>query len=319
MFTTVIYLYKLDLNTKKLVLNLSRRSKINFPILPYPVLNTSITLFKDHFAAVARVSNAGFEDKPDLFGRPVQLYLKEGSKLQNGIIKFDLFLDGTVSNLEFIHDISVIPNYEDPRIFINNGIEFIVMTQVKSPVGKSTSPWKSNVVLENISSRQITILPSPYSKGIEKNWVPVDIDDSLTLLYGSNPIVMIKLDEKQLFHEFVFTKNKSQLILNNRTQVVKTDHPKIPYIRVASKKYATSKFGYTPLHYFEILSKNMQPIGLSKPFIFSSRKQEFCQGIAFVDSVIYLCWSEQEKYNFIGSIEIDGVIKLFPEEMNLST
>ena len=193
------------------------------------------------------------------------------------------------------------------------------MTKVKSPVGESTSPWKSSVVLESISTGQITILPSPYSKGIEKNWVPVDIDNSLTLLYGSNPIVMIKLDEKQLTHEFVFTKNRSQLILNNRTQVIKTDHPKIPYIRVASKKYAKRKFGYTPLHYFEILSKNLQPLGLSKPFIFSSRKQEYCQGIAFKDSVIFLSWSEQEKHNFIGSIELDEVIKLFPKEMNLNT
>ena len=133
----------------------------------------------------------------------------------------------------------------------------------------------------------------------------------MTLLYGSNPVTLIEIELTNSSHKLIFTQNKSEKKLNNRTQVVKTLYPEIPYIRVVSKKFATGKYGYTPLHYFEILTENMKPISLSRPFVFSSRKQEYCQGIAIIDSKIYLSWSEQEINNYIGSIEIDEVVKLF--------
>lgn len=314
-FKSFIYLYKLRLNTKKLVLKLNSRFPINLPTFIYPVLNTSIISNENHLTAVSRVSNAGFEDYCDFVGRPLQSYRIVGSKLQNGIIKYDLSLDGQVTNLEFLHEITTIPNYEDPRIFLYQGKEYVVMTKVKSPVGDNTSPWKSCVVIQDILTKQTTEIISPFSKGIEKNWVPVEDTDKITLLYGSNPIVKIEFYDSLFNPEVILTKYKSQLFLNNRTQVVKTTHPFIPYIRVVSKKYAIRRFGYTPLHYFEILSRDLKPIRLSNPFVFSSRKQEFCQGLAIKNSKLYLSWSEQEKYNYLGSIDIEEVLNLFPKKL----
>ena len=308
---TILYLRKLKLNSKRLVLNLSSRNLIEYPLFIYPVLNTSIAALNGSLVAVGRVSNAGFENVSDIIGRPIQLYRRQLSQLQNGIVKFNLSYDGVISNLEFLHDISTIPNFEDPRIFLFQGDEYVVMTQVTNPIGNVKTPFKSNLVIENVKTKQMMELPSPYSKGIEKNWVPVESNKSIILLYSSNPVTLIEIEPSNSSHKFVFTQNKSYINLNNRTQVIKTSHPEIPYIRVASKKFAIRKYGYTPLHYFEVLNENMKPINLSRPFIFSSRKQEYCQGIAMIDSKIYLSWSEQEKYNYVGSIEIEEVIKLF--------
>jgi hypothetical protein len=308
---TILYLRKLKLNSKRLVLNLSSRNLIEYPLFIYPVLNTSIAALNGSLVAVGRVSNAGFEIVSDIIGRPIQLYRRQLSQLQNGIVKFNLSYDGVISNLEFLHDISTIPNFEDPRIFLFQGDEYVVMTQVTNPIGNVKTPFKSNLVIENVKTKQMMELPSPYSKGIEKNWVPVESNKSIILLYSSNPVTLIEIEPSNSSHKFVFTQNKSYINLNNRTQVIKTSHPEIPYIRVASKKFAIRKYGYTPLHYFEVLNENMKPINLSRPFIFSSRKQEYCQGIAMIDSKIYLSWSEQEKYNYVGSIEIEEVIKLF--------
>jgi hypothetical protein len=308
---TVVYLRKLRLKSKNLSLNLTSRSLIEFPSFIHPVLNTSIAAFNDYLIGVSRISNAGFEDKSDLIGRPIQSYRKTLSPLQNGIIKFNLFFDGKISNLEFIHDISTIPNYEDPRVFFLDGQEYIVMTQVIRSVGNSKSPFQSNIVLENLTTREIVEIPSPFAKRIEKNWVPIIDNKYITLLYGSNPVTLVEINPSNWSHNFIFTQNKSAERLNNRTQVIKTPNSKIPYIRVASRKFAVRRYGYTPLHYFEILNENMEPMKLSRPFIFSSRKQEYCQGIAIIDSKVYLSWSEQEKYNYIGAIEIQEVIKLF--------
>ena len=308
---THVYLYKLNLDTRKLIIQLDTRSLISFPTFIYPVLNTSIAVLNNSLIAVSRLSNAGFEDTSDLIGRPIQSYRKNQSQLQNGIIKFNLSLDGTVSNLEFLHKVSTIPNYEDPRIFVLHGQEYLVMTEVTSTIGILESAFKCGVVIENLQTKQIMKLRSPYGKGIEKNWVPVEDNKNITLLYRSNPVTLIKFEAYGPSYELLSTQYKSRENLNNRTQVIRTPYPEIPYIRVASKKFAIRKYGYTPLHYFEILSENLQPISLSRPFIFSSRKQEYCQGIAIIDSKIYLSWSEQEKHNYIGSIEISEVVKLF--------
>jgi len=309
--TTFIYLHKLNLSTKKLVIKLDSRNLINLPSFIYPVLNVSIAVFKNSFVAVGRISNAGFQDNADLFGRPIQLYRKNQSQLQNGIIKFNLTPDGKTSNLEFLHDISAIPNYEDPRLFFLHGQEYVVMTQVISPVGTTKSAFKCGVVIENLETKKIIKLPSPYAKGIEKNWVPIENNETMSLLYSSNPVTLIKLEPTKSLHKLIFTQYKSRENLNNRTQVIRTCYPEIPYIRVASKKFAIRKYGYTPLHYFEILTEDLRPISLSRPFIFTTRKQEYCQGIAMINSKIYLSWSEQEKHNYIGSIEMDEVLKLF--------
>ena len=309
--TTFIYLRKLNLSTKKLVIKLDSRNSINLPPFIYPASSISIATLNGTFVAVGRVSNGRFEDNSDLVGRPIQLYRKNQTQLQNGIIKFNLLPDGEISNLEFLHTISPIPNYEDPRIFILQGQEYVVMTQVRSPIGNTKSALKCGIVVENIKSKHIVKLPSPNAKGIEKNWVPVENNKCVVLLYSSNPITLIEFEPDKPSHKLIVTQNKSSENLNSRTQVIKTPYPEIPYIRIASKKVGSRKYGYTPLHYFEILSENLRPISLSRPFIFSSRKQEYCQGIAIINSKIYLSWSEQEIHNFIGSIEISEVIKLF--------
>jgi hypothetical protein len=92
--------------------------------------------------AVGRVSNGGFEIISDLIGRPIQLYRKQLSQLQNGIIRFNLSYDGKISNLEFLHEISTSPNFEDPRIFLFKGEEYVIMTKVTNPISNKNSLLK---------------------------------------------------------------------------------------------------------------------------------------------------------------------------------
>jgi hypothetical protein len=290
---------------------LKSKTLIDLPTLKYPVLNISIVFNHGRISAVGRVSNGGFKDNPDLVGRPIQLHRRLGHPLQNGIIKFNINLDGSIYDLKFIHKISNAPNYEDPRIFVFKGQEFLVMTKITQPILGSNSTIKSRIVIENLYTKEIIELPNPLGSGIEKNWVPVENSESITLLYSSNPITLIEVRNFSEVLNWKKTKYSSIHNFNNRSQIIKTHHPEIPYIRVVSKKFASRKFGYTPFHYFEILTKNLKPSRLSRPFIFNSRKQEYCQGITLINDQIYLSWSEQEKFNFIGSIGLDEVLSLF--------
>ena len=308
---TKLYLAKLRIHKSDLPVKLQSSHAINFPKFGSHFMNPSVVYDGVKFQGVARISNGGISQFCDYAGRPIQEYRKRSELLLNGIIVFQLNLMGEVSGLKVIRELSTIPNFEDPRIFIYKNQKFLVMTNVVSPLGQEKGPWSCTVMLENLESGKSYQLASPTARKIEKNWVPIQNEQNLQLLYSSNPITVIDFDIAQERYNLTTTDNFSQLPLNNRTQVIKTPHPLIPYLRIASRKFANPKVGYTPFHYFEILSVTYKPIRISKPFVFKCIQMEMCQGLTLHGEQVVLTWTEKDIDNYVGTIKLEAIIDFF--------
>ena len=310
-FGTFIYLYKNGYRRKKLPLKLISRNNLKFPEMGSPIINPSIVFEGNKLKGAARMTNAGIEPLCDYRGMPVQLYRRNGENLRNGIITFTTNLEGDISELEIRHSLSEIPNFEDPRIFTYANQTFLIMTNVQSPIGNERAPWQSCIVIENLENREIYNLTSPTRRGIEKNWIPIESKTNIKILYSTSPVTILTFEPLTRLMSYEISDISSPVSLNNRTQMIATSHPSIPYIRIASKKYAHRKVGYTPFHYFEILSKNLESTKLSKPFVFSSIQMEICQGLTLKDNLLILSWTERDKISKIGSINVESVLELF--------
>jgi len=308
---TKLYLAKLRIRKSNLPVKLQSRNAINFPKFDSHFMNPSVVYDGAKFQGTARISNGGISQFCDFAGRPIQEFRNRSELLLNGIIVFQLNLMGEVSGLKVIRELSTIPNFEDPRIFIYKNQKFLVMTNVVSPLGQEKGPWSCTVMLENLESGKSYQLASPTARKIEKNWVPIQNEQNLQLLYSSNPITVIDFDIAQERYNLTTTDNFSQLPLNNRTQVIKTPHPLIPYLRIASRKFANPKVGYTPFHYFEILSVTYKPIRISKPFVFKCIQMEMCQGLTLHGEQVVLTWTEKDIDNYVGTIKLEAIIDFF--------
>jgi hypothetical protein len=307
---TKIYLAKLKIRKKDLPINLDLKNYLKFPEFDSKITNPSI-MFSDHeIFGAARISNANYEEFADYAGRPVQLYKKQGKPFLNGIVKYKTDIYGNVSNFEIVCKLSRIPNYEDPRIFIFKKKIFLIMTCITNSPEKM-GIWQSSIAVGDINSENIHILASPEKRNIEKNWVPIEDKENLRFLYSSNPISIIELQINTGETKFTKTQLNSKIYLHNRTQVIRTNHPSIPYLRIASAKFAHRKVGYTPFHYFEILSEKLEPIKISRPFVFTAIQMEICQGLSLDGSTLLLSWTEKEKVNMIGATSIDSILELF--------
>ena len=308
---TKFYLAKLRIRKSNLPIKLQSSCAINFPKFDLPVINPSVVYDGENLQGAARISNAGISPFCDYAGRPIQNYRNRSELLLDGIMVFQLNLNGEVSDLRVIRELSTIPNYEDPRIFIYKNQKFLVLIHNIGPLGKLKGPWNCIITLENLESGKSYQLASPTARMIEKNWVPIQNDQNLQLLYSSNPITIVNFDLEQEEYDLITTDNFSQLTLNNRTQVIKTPHPLIPYLRIASRKFANSKVGYTPFHYFEILSSTYKPIRMSKPFVFKCIQMEMCQGLTLHGEQVVLTWTEKDSDNFVGTIKLEAIIDFF--------
>jgi hypothetical protein len=304
-------LARLGLRKTDLPLNLLAKNTLNFKEVGFPIINPSILFSENKFYGVARFTNSSIEPICDYKGLPIQRYREYGETLKNGIVTFATTLHGEITEFKILHDLSDIPNFEDPRIFKYRDRLLVIMTNVLSPIGNNTNPWKSCMVLEDLSDKQIIQLASPLKKGIEKNWIPIENVDSIKMLYSSNPVSILNFQEFSNSYFFEETKYFSAQHLNNRSQVVATPLPEVPYIRIASKKFAHSKVGYTPFHYFEILSETLEPIKLSKPFVFSEIQMEMCQGLTLYSDLLVISWTELDKYSKIGYVKLESVFVLF--------
>jgi hypothetical protein len=299
------------ISKNQLIIPLDSKQKMNFPNYKAQIANPSIISVDNKIFGVARISNATYEIYADFAGRPVQLYRKKKLPHVSGVISFQTNMLGEIFNLIELHNLSEIPNYEDPRIFLFQNKKFLVTTYNTNPKPYTKERWKSLMAIENLESGEIFYLASPLGKGIEKNWTPIESINNLSLLYSSNPISILEIDwENKL--TILKTKNQeSPIKLNNRTQMIRTPHPLIPLLRIGSKKFAHRKYGYTPFHYFEIFSNELDLLHTSKPFVFSSVRMEICHGILVQENNLVLSWTEDERTNMIGSIKLEVILKLF--------
>lgn len=311
---TQIMLKKLGLKKNNLVLPLKTKSKLEFGESLLRIINPSICSSNNRLIGVARTTNGFIERFSDYAGRPIQPYRTRREGLTDGIIRFRVDTSGRVSNIEVLHTPSDVPNYQDPRIFTFQGDIYLVMTRMLEEKISSSGRWRSGVSIQKLGSSEIIHLDSPLGKGIEKNWIPIVSDELIRLLYGSNPISIIELQDLHSSLKFYQTNYQSKLVLNNRSQMVNVGHQKFTYVRLASRKFANFKYGYTPFHYFELLSQEFKPLALSRPFVFSSIQMEICNSLTLDGQTLILAWTENEETNMIGTISLGSMLTLFSDD-----
>lgn len=313
---TNVMLHKLDLKKTQLPLPLATINKLNFDESPLRITNPSLVLKRNALYGVARITNGYYEHVADYAGRPIQKHRIRNERLIDGIVSFKTDISGHVSSFETIHAPSTIPNYQDPRIFKFKNHFYIVMTRMLEEKHYGVGRFRSGISLQMLGSNRIIHLNSPLNNGIEKNWIPILNDDSIKLLYSSNPISIIEIDNLDSRYKFHKTNHMSALNLNNRSQMVRVRHARFSYIRVASKKFANFRYGYTPFHYFELLSAEFKPLALSRPFVFSRIQMEICNSLVLDGETLILAWTENEETNMIGTLPIQSIFSMFSSDFD---
>jgi hypothetical protein len=308
---TQLMLRRIGLRKDSLAISLQTRNNLDFGRFPLRVINPSLCVKGKTIYGVARITNGYIERYCDYAGRPIQQFRTRGERLIEGIIEFQTDTFGHISNLRVLQTPTNIPNYQDPRIFSFKSEIYIVMTQMLEEKYLNAGRWRSGVSIQKVETGELINLKSPLSKGIEKNWIPILNEESIKLLYSSNPISIIELDNFSSNYKFHKTDYSSTLHLNNRSQMVKVKDDNFSYIRVASRKFANLKYGYTPLHYFELLSEEFKPLALSRPFVFSSRQMEICNSLVLDGETLILAWTENEETNMIGTLPIQSIFSMF--------
>jgi hypothetical protein len=309
---TSFYLFSNNLTKESLKMAFDSKNEI---FLPWNeqlrIINPSITNFQGNLLVAARITNAYYEENADYAGRPIQTFRQHETHLLNGIVLFRINEQGSVSDFKVLNHPSKIPNFEDPRIFIHDNHLFIVMTKVLEERIYSEGKWRSSVSLRHLDSNEILDFQSPLGLGIEKNWIPIPNEKSISLMYSSNPLATLQVNFRDKSFEYTALPFRSSLAVNNRTQLVKTSLKEFPYIRIVSKKFANFRVGYTPFHYFQVLSETLEPLLTSRPFVFSRIQMEICNGLTIIDNNLVFTWTEREKVNMIGFISLNRIIENF--------
>jgi hypothetical protein len=312
MLLTELYLYikyKKDIKrnpfkkSKPKKLEFEHLNELIFPDNKFTHINPSICSQENQLIGAVRITNGLHSGKSTWNGKAI--FLNSEGETLNGIAVFTVPDGLKVDNYKLIFDVASVPNYEDPRIIIHNGKSLILLTRL-------LANYKTNMCLYDLNSMQTIDFVNPFSKGIEKNWVPIlSENQNLQVCYGVDPFTILDYNAngELISKNFVNVGNLELQGLHNRTALVKVTGRKYAYLGIHSKKFAFNKLGYLPLHFFCFYDKDFNLLTRSEPFSFSRLQLEICNGLALLGEKIFLSWTESEKNNFIGYFHINKLDK----------
>ena len=256
-----------------------------------------------------RVTNNVFYPEADKFGN---FRLDgDGQDVKNGLLMLTIDEYNNKKALSSIIEMGGPPCLEDSRVFIYQKKEFLVSTLLESSP-KSGGSWKSSVGIFDLESRVFYLIPSPFGKRIEKNWVPFESDKSdayIYLIYQSDPLCILRVDLKTKKFNLLNGPPSKKPRLNGGSQAVLL--PNGTYIRVARKKFAWPKYGWINFNYFVLHNSSFEEISRSKPFIFEQLGIEICNGLALVGDNLILSWAKNDRVVYTSTIPLNCVVSDF--------
>jgi len=286
----------------------SRSSEVEPREIPgYWQLNPTVFISNGRIALCWRATNGVFLPEADNLGR--MRLEKSSPQIRNQILIGDLDENFKLTNQRKIHDSIGVPSFEDPRGFDSKTSDFVVGTIVTEEPVQGIGKWRSNVGILHIPSGQIRVFPNPAGKQIEKNWVPISIDQSrIKLLYSTSPQVIVEVDPVTFEVNFYSESVASDIPnLSGGSQFVRI--PSGHFLRVARRRFPVEGKGLVHFSYLLLYDKNLHPIKISRPFIFRKFGFEICNGLMLTnDGSVFFSWGEDDRKLYVMSATLSEVL-----------
>lgn len=295
------YIKKIAIQTNPVLLDMIPNSllKIDFP----NIFNPSIVLENNNITIIARQSS-----HPIVLEKVYKKVLKSNLQDTNHIFRYEKNrfnymgpLDDEVLKDKYkfdyhgVHDIRLIKKNDEIYglgVMLLSSLPQSQMRQVLFRIDK-------NKIVEPIT------LDSPFGLRVEKNWMPVVVDENFFFVYSLDPFVLLEYsNEKFIIHGNI--KEPPALKLYGNTQFIKY---KNIYLGLAHHpRILIDKYYY--LHCFVVLNENLEFIEESPPFFLMRRGVEFATGLSLQGENLYITFGVADKVACMAKLQIEDLKKL---------
>jgi len=252
-----------------------------------------------------RITNVSNKPEVNIFGQLKKRGAKSGTL--NGIAEFGLDNFYQVINYEEIVELKGVPNLEDPKAFkLENDVVLFCNLITKEPDGLDRS-FVSKIAIFKIDLKSVNAIESPYSKNIEKNWIPIDETDGiLRLFYSCKPLTILNINLNDGAFSAEIIDENLQIDFHGGSQLIRITEDLL--VRVVRRKMQMKNLGMVAISYLMFHNNDLTVNKISKPFLFRKFGFEICNGLAIIDDCLIFTWGEDDIRNFIGRIQIDNLI-----------
>ena len=267
--------------------------------------NPTVCVDGNELRFFTRITNVSNIPEANIFGS-----LKKRGALfgtVNGIAELKLDKDYNVIHYEELIEPTGVPNFEDPKAFlIGDQVALFCNFITKEPSGKDRTFVCTNAIIE-LNSKKVTVLDSPFSKNIEKNWIPIDVTNgNLRMFYSCNPLTLLNVNLKDGLVSTSILDQESENDFHGGSQLVRLTDDLL--VRVVRRKMQMKKTGMVAISYLMFHGNDLKVIFISKPFLFRKFGFEICNGLAKMDDYLVFTWGEDDIRNFAGRIKIDAML-----------
>lgn len=269
------------------------------------IYNPTLIIHEGKLRFFTRITNVSNSPDVDIFGR-----LKKRGALSgtvNGIAEFAIDEEYNAIDYKVVVEPTSIPNFEDPKAFLLEGEVALFCNLIrKEPTGEDRTFICQNAVIQ-LSSKKVTTFESPFSKNIEKNWIPIDLDGSnLRMFYSCHPLVILNINlENSLISTSVIV-DESRFDFHGGSQIVRLTDALL--VRVVRRKMQMKNLGMIAISYLVFHNNDLKIVRISKPFLFRKFGFEICNGLAKIDDYLVFAWGEDDIRNLIGRIKINEML-----------
>ncbi len=288
-------------------------NEINFPKEEFFIYNPTLIIDEGKLRFFTRITNVSNSPDVDIFGR-----LKKRGALSgtvNGIAEFAIDKAYNAINYKVVVEPTSIPNFEDPKAFLlQNEVALFCNFIKKEPTGEDRTFICQNAMIQ-LSSNKITTFESPFSKNIEKNWIPIELNGgNLRMFYSCNPLVILDINLENSFISTSVIDDDFCFDFHGGSQIVRLNDTLL--VRVVRRKMQMKNLGMIAISYLVFHNNDMKIVRISKPFLFRKFGFEICNGLAKIDDYLVFTWGEDDIRNFIGRIKINEMIDwVFDKEL----
>jgi len=267
--------------------------------------NPTVCVDRDQLRFFTRITNVSNFPEANIFGSLKKRGARSGTV--NGIAEFKLDAHCNVIGFEEVVKPTEVPNFEDPKAFlIGEQVALFCNFIKKEPSGEDRTFVCTNAIIE-LDSKKLIILESPFSKNIEKNWIPIDVmNGNLRMFYSCNPLTLLKVNLKNGLLSTSILDQGFESDFHGGSQLVRLTDELL--VRVVRRKMQMKKIGMVAISYLMFHSNDLKVVQISKPFLFRKFGFEICNGLARIDDSLVFTWGEDDIRNFTGRIKIDEIM-----------
>ena len=242
------------------------------------------------------------------------------------------------SDLKIINDSFLEFNFEDRRYIGVEDVRIFYDNYSSKMLYIGTGYHKNNSIgvvsgEYNIKENKLTsideITPFCHSN-CEKNWVFVDINQSINVIYKWHPLQICKINQEKKMLDLVETKEMPKIFSHARGSTCGFNY--IQKINLVGNKNSNDNINITineteiwfvlhmvsyesPRHYYHIIAifdESMNLLRYSAPFKFQTESIEYCLGIVVEDDrvlITYSVWDRETKLGIYDKKYIDSLVK----------